>query len=184
MLTEWLQPIPEKNYRRVLYIGKLQLVNKDGSSKKNVPTLNEMIEDIWQVASVFNRDNFISGHLSCSSTFHVVQLLEGKKNVVLGLMKRIRKDPRVVICKEFVKEQLTMQTGWSMSMCYSFKITSGQLGLLQDADLTIEDMFNIMKNTYEVEEDLPGFYKEIVETILLKYISITENEKIKPLRRS
>jgi len=187
MFTEWLQPIPEKSYIRVGYLGKLQLVNKDGSSVKKVPTLEDMIQDIWQVASVFNRNNFISGHLSCSSTLHVVQLLEGKRKVVLGLMKRIRKDPRVVIYKEFVKEQLSMQTGWAMSMCYSFEITSAQLGLVQNADLTIEDMFNIMKNTYEVRQEslnLPAFYKEIVETILLKYISITEEEKVEPLRRS
>jgi len=186
MFTEWLQPIPEKTYIRVVYLGKLQLVNKDGSSMKKVPTLQEMMQDIWQVASVFNRNNFISGHLSCSSTLHVVQLLEGKKEVVLRLMKRIRKDPRVVIYKEFVKEQLSMETGWAMSMCYSFENSSAQLGLVQDADLTIQDMFNMMKDTYQVRKEnlnLHAFYREIIETILLKYIAMSKKEKVEPFRR-
>jgi len=154
---------------------------------KNVPTLEEMIEDIWQEASVFNRNHFISGHLACSNTLHVVQLLEGKEKVVLALMKRIRKDPRVVIYKEFVKEQLTMNIGWAISMSYSFEISSAQLDLHQDKDLTMEDLFDLMKNTYEVRQkslNLVSFYKEIIETMLLKYISITEGEKLEPSRRS
>jgi len=187
MLSQWLQPIPEKKYIRVLYLGKLRLVNKDGSSMNDVPTLEEMIEDIWKGASVFNRSNFISGHLSCANTLHVVQLLEGKEKVVLGLMKRIRKDPRVVIYKEFVKKQLSMHVGWGISMCYSFEITSAQLRLVQDTDLTMEEMFDMMKNTYQVRQEslnLPSFYKEIIETILLKFISITECEKVEPSRSS
>jgi len=183
MLTEWLQPIPEKKYTRVVYVGKLRLVNKDGSSMKDAPTLEEMIEDIWKQASVFNRTNFISGHLSCANTLHVVQLLEGKEKVVLGLMKRIRKDPRVVIFKEFVKEQLSMHVGWEISMCYSFENASAQLRLVEDPDLTMEEMFDMMKNTHQVKQEslnLPSFYKEIIETILLKFISITEGEKVEP----
>jgi len=179
MLSEWLQPIPEKKYIRLLYVGKLRLVNKVGNAH-NAQTLEEMIDDIWQKASVFNRTHFISGHLSCSKTLHVVQLLEGKEKVVLGLMKRIRKDPRVQIYKEFFKEQLSMHIGWSISMCYSFDITSAQLGLVQDTDLSMEEMFDMMKNTYEVSREtsnLPSFYKETIETILLKFISITEGKK-------
>merc|ERR1719419_1227666 len=187
MLDEWLQPIPEKKYVRVVYMGKLRLVNKDGSEMQGAtPTLEEMIEDIWKGASVFNRSNFISGHLSCANTLHVVQLLEGKEKVVLALMKRIRKDPRVVIYKEFVKKQLSMHVGWAISMCYSFEITSAQLSLVQNTDLTMEEMFAMMKNTYQVRQEslnLPSFYKEIIETILLKFISITESSgKTVPLQ--
>jgi len=176
MHTEWLAPIPENKYIRLVYIGMLRLVNKDGTK----PTLNEMVKEIWDKASVFNRSNFISGHLSCSKTFHVVQLLEGKEEVVLSLMKRIRKDPRVDIHKEFINEQLSMEIGWSISMCYSFEITSAQLNLLEDTDLSLQDMFDMMKNTHEVRREnlnLPGFYREIIETMLLKFISITEGEK-------
>merc|ERR1719295_277396 len=136
-----------------------------------------MIEDIWNKASVFNRTNFISGYLSYVNTLHLVQLLEGKEKVVLGLMKRIRNDPRVEIYKEFFKEQLSMHIGWSISMCYSFEITSAQLRLVQDTDLSMREMFDMMKNTHEVRReslDLPSFYKETIETILLKFISITE----------
>jgi len=153
---------------------------------KDAPTLEQMVEDISKEASVFNRSNFISGHMSFANTLHVVQLLEGKEKVVLGWMKRIRKDPRVVIHKEFVKEQLSMHVGWAISMCYSFEITSAQLRLVKD-DLTLEEMFDMMKNTYQVAQEglnLPSFYKEIIETILLKFISITECEKVEPSRSS
>merc|ERR1719494_313254 len=109
MLTEWLKPIPERSYIRVLYLGKLRLrwkADEDNNSKKSerVPTLEEMIDDIWEKASVFNRENFISGHLSCSTSLHVVQLLEGEEQTVNSLMKRIRQDPRVVIGHEFSKK--------------------------------------------------------------------------------
>lgn len=72
-------------------------------------------------------------------------------------------------------------------MCYSFEITSAQLRLVQDSDLTLEEMFDMMKNSYEVRQEnlnITGFYKEIVETILLKYISLTEGEKGEPCRPS
>jgi len=180
MLTQWLQPIPEKKYIRIVYVGKIQLVSKDGRKSKKDPTLEAVIEEIWKTASEFNRRNFISGHLSCANSLHVVQLLEGKEKVVLNLMKRIRKDPRVVIYKEFIKMQQSMQLGWAVSMCYSFDITPDQLSLVQDPDLTMEDMFEMMKNTYQVRQEmleLPAFYKEMMETILLKFISITAEEK-------
>jgi hypothetical protein len=72
-----------------------------------------------------------------------------------------------------------MDVGWSVSMCYSFEITSAQLSLVQDNDLTMEEMFDMMKNTYQVRREslnLPNFYKEIIETILLKYISMTDRK--------
>jgi hypothetical protein len=180
MLTQWLQPIPEKKYIRVVYVGKIRLVGRDGRKSKDKLSLEAIIDDIWKRASVFNRENFISGHLSCAKTLHVVQLLEGKEKIVLNLMKRIRKDPRVIIHKEFIKMQLSMHLGWAISMCYSFDITSAQLSLVQDTDLTMEDMFEMMKNTYQVRQeclDLPSFYKEIIETILLKFISISDGGK-------
>jgi len=43
MLTQWLQPIPEEKFIRLVYIGKLRLVNKVGNSK---PTMEEMMKDI------------------------------------------------------------------------------------------------------------------------------------------
>jgi len=94
-------------------------------------------------------------------------------------MKRIRKDPRVDIHKEFVNEQLSMEIGWSISMCYSFEITTAQLSLLQDNDLSMQDMFDMMKNTHEVRREnanLHAFYKQIIETMLLKFISITDKQ--------
>jgi len=94
-------------------------------------------------------------------------------------MDRIRNDPRVIIDKEFTKKQLTMRQGWGISMSYSFEITSAQLSLTQEENLTMEEMFHMMKNTYEVEEEghnLRIFYKDTVETFLLKYISITEGK--------
>ena len=80
MLTQWLQPIPERNYLRVVYVGKIRIVSKFGTKLEGKDaTLEEVIDDIWEKASVFNRQSFISGHLSCASTHHVVQLLEGEK---------------------------------------------------------------------------------------------------------
>jgi len=52
--------------------------------------------------------------------------------------------------------------------------------LVQDNDLTLEEMFDMMKNTYQVRQEglnLPSFYKQIIETILLKFICITEGKK-------
>jgi len=182
MLTTWLQPIAEKKYIRLLYVGKIQLITNRGRNSKGKPTLEAILKDIWKIASKFNRRNFISGHLSCSRTLHVVQLLEGKRNVVMKLMERIRRDPRVVVQKEFVKEQLSMHLGWDLSMSYSFEITPDQLGLIQNTDLTMDYMFDTMMDTYQAAKDdynLPSFYKEIVETILLKFIAVTKGEKDK-----
>jgi len=178
MCTQWLQPIPEEKYIRVVYVGKLRLVSKNrGKSNKKEPMLENLIYDIWKGASKFNRRNFISGHLSWATTLHVVQLLEGKRKVVLSLMKRIRKDPRVVIHKEFIKEQRSMHIG-----CYSFEITSVQLKLVQDNNLTVDEMFQMMKNTYQASQEnlyIPSFYKEIMETILLKFIAVTNDHNSK-----
>jgi len=179
MLAQWLSPIPEKEYIRVVYCGKLRCVSKDGRKNVNL-TLEDMVAEIWRGASEFNRRNFISGHLACTKNLYVVQLLEGKEQVVLSLMERIRKDPRVVIHNEFVKRQVSMHLGWAMMMCYSFEINPSQMEIIQDHELTLEDIFEMMKDTYEVQQegkDLQNFYHEMVETILLKFIAITDGKE-------
>merc|ERR1719510_1970791 len=138
-----------------------------------------MMKEIWQQASVYNKANFISGHLACSNSLHVVQLLEGEEEVVQSLMERIRKDPRVTIEEEFSKNLLTMNIGWELSMCYSFEITSSERSLITSDDVSIEKMFDMMKNTYQARNeklDIPAFYKHIIECILLKYMSSTLGE--------
>jgi len=176
MLTQWLQPIPERTFIRVVYVGEMRLVPKFGTEVENEkPTLEKTIDEIWKVASVFNRENYISGHLSCSKTGDVVQCLEGREKTILSLMSRIMKDPRVVIHKVFQSYQLSMNQGWALSMCYSFEITSSQMEIIQNDDLTIEDVFGMMKNTHQAIREklfLPDFYKEIMQTILLKFIAV------------
>jgi len=188
MHCEFLMPIPEKSYIRVVYLGKLQLLPKlslDDEKSDEVarkPTLDEMIKDIWKKSSVYNRRNFISGHLSCSKTLHVVQLLEGEEGAVLSLMKRIRKDPRVIIEKEFTKKLLSMNMGWGVSTCYSFNITKAQLGVVKRDDITLEKLFTMMKNTYQARREklkLHTFYKNVIDTMLLKYISTTKGRALK-----
>merc|ERR1719260_589294 len=111
MITEWLQPIPEKEYIRVLFVGKLQLpqLHVAGEVRENAKeeALRIMISDIWKVARKFNSSNFISGHLSFTKSLYVVQLLEGVEDVVDSLMERIKKYRRVVIEKVFSKRLLT-----------------------------------------------------------------------------
>jgi len=133
-----------------------------------------MIKDIWGKAGIFNRENFISGHLAAASSLHVVQVLEGKEDVVMNLMQRIRKDPRVDIEHEFVRKVFTMNAGWELSMCYSFEITSSERALIINKEVSIENMVDSMKNTYQVKREnqkSPIFHKHIMECILLKYIS-------------
>jgi len=90
-------------------------------------------------------------------------------------MSRIARDPRVIITKVFQSHQLSMNQGWALSMCYSFEITSSQMEIIQDDDLDIDDVFSMMKNTHQAIQEklfLPDFYKEIMQTILLKYIAV------------
>jgi len=181
MNAQWLQPIAEKDYIRLLYIGRLVPDAHKGPNYQleNITSqkrLEDMMVDIWKQASVFNQNKFISGHLSCAATLHVVQVLEGKEKVVLSLMSRIRKDPRVIIEKVFTKKIQTMHRGWAMTMCYSFEISKAQLNVVQDDNLTLDELFDMMKNTFEVK-DLLKFYKESIEIILLKYISTTTGKE-------
>jgi len=186
MLTEWLQPIPEKEYIRVLYIGKLQLpqvyVGADSSKSAKEEALRCMISDIWQVARKFNSSNFISGHLSFTKSLYAVQLLEGVEDVVTSLMERIRRDKRVIIEKVFTKRLLTMNLGWEVSMCYSFNVTPTDLSVIKNPNLSMEQLFDNITSTYEIKRlgvKLPKFYRNTVDIILFKYISLHQAGTVK-----
>jgi len=91
------------------------------------------------------------------------------------LMAKIRKDPRVVIYREYHRKLKTMNPGWNLSMCYSFQVTHEQYRLITDDDMTLKQLFDCMKNTCEVLREgweLTQFYKTIVDTFLLKYVAI------------
>jgi len=182
---EWLAPLPEEEYMRVVYVGKLQILPKSGDDGNNCASstcLEDMISEIWQVSSKWNSAHGIAGHLAYTSEHHVAQLIEGKADVIKILMEKIRKDPRVSVHKVFQRKLQTMNPGWNISMCYSFQVTTEQYRLIADDDVTPEQMFDSMKNTYEVRREgwkLNEFYKAIVETFLLKYISIEKKVKFK-----
>jgi len=186
-LTEWLAPIPEEDYLRIIYVGKLQIVSKrsdycKNNNNSNFKSIEEMINDIWGVSRFSNKKYGISGHLAYTSECHVAQLIEGKADKINSLMAIIEKDSRILIYKVFRRKLQTMNLGWNISMCYSFQITSEQYQMIADCDVTPEQMFNNIKNTYEVRREglkLCEFYKTVVDTFLLKYISIQENVKFK-----
>jgi len=185
MLTQWLQPIAEKEYIRVLYLGKLQLPKNYKHGKPNGEAkemaLKDLISDVWQVARKFNSSNFISGHLSFTKSLYVVQLLEGLEEHVCSLMDRIRKDSRVIIEKEFIRKIPTMNFGWQMSMCYSFNLTQEDLVMIKNPDLSLNQLFESITNTYEVKRlgvKLPKFYRNTVDIMLLKYISLDQQALI------
>jgi len=186
-----LLPIPEKSYLRVVYLGKLRLLpslsidDEKSDEPERWPTLEEMIREIKEESRLYNKAHFISGHLACSKTLHVVQLLEGENGEVKSLMKRIRKDPRVDIQKEFHKTLLSMNMGWGVSTCYSFDVTPAQLKVIARSDISLERLFGMMKYTYQAKREklkLTDFYKNVIETMLLKYISMTKGQgfKVKP----
>jgi len=179
MLTQWMQPIAEKEYIRVLYLGKLQLRGKREDGKPSAGAkeiaLKEMISDIWKVARKFNSSNFISGHLSFTKSLYVVQLLEGLVDHVSPLMERIKKDPRVVIEKVFTRKIQTMNVGWELSMSYSFNLTQEDMAMIKNPHLSLDELFENITNTYEVKRmgvTLPKFYRNTVDIMLLKYISL------------
>jgi hypothetical protein len=183
MFAGWLAPLPEEEYLRIIYFGKLQIPSKLSDSKeKDIITnsLENMMTDIWKVASSCNKSHMISGHLSWTKECHVCQLIEGKADEITRLIEKIRKDPRVVIYKEFQKKLKTMNRGWDISMCYSFQITSEQYRLVADENITPTQMFQDIRNSYEVRREgwkLNEFYKSVVDTFLLKYISIHNKVK-------
>jgi len=179
MFTQWMQPIAEKEYIRVLYLGKLQLPKKREDGKQSAGAkemaLKEMISDIWKVARKFNSSNFISGHLSFTKSLYVVQLLEGLVDHVCPLMERIKKDSRVVIEKEFTRKIQTMNVGWELSMSYSFNLTQEDMAMIKNPRLSLDQLFENITNTYEVKRvgvKLPKFYRNTVDIMLLKYISL------------
>ena len=170
---------------RVVYFGKLQLCPRvsDGIKKDiNTTRLEDMISEIWRVSIIWNKKHGVSGHLAYTKEHHVCQLIEGKADSIVTLMENIRKDPRVIVYSEFRKRLQTMNLGWNVSMCYAFQITTEQYKLIADEEITPEQMFNSMKNSYEVRREgwrLNEFYKSSVDTFLLKYISIEDNVKFK-----
>jgi len=179
--TQWLAPLPEEEYLRIVYVGRLQISTKLGTGCKKVTSstsIEDTINEIWKVSSEWNSKHGISGHLAYTNEYHVSQLIEGKAEEITSLMAKIRKDPRVVIVAEFQKILKTMNPGWSVSMCYSFHITTEQYQLIANDDVTLERMFNSMKNTFEIRRQgwkLNEFYKTCVDTFLLKYISIVDS---------
>jgi hypothetical protein len=178
--TGWLAPLPEEEYLRIVYIGKLQMPSKNNDGVNSSTKLEDMMNEIWKVSSVWNSKHSISGHLAYTKDLHVCQLLEGKAGEITSLFSKIRKDPRVSVWKFFKRKLPTMNPGWNISMCYSFQITPEQYRLIANDGITLEQMFNSMKNTNEVRKEgweLPQFYKTMVDTFLLKYISIEKKNR-------
>jgi len=65
--TEWLTPVPEEEYLRILYVGKIQIDPTMSNGHKHESSLNSiegMINEIWNVAKYWKQINAISGHLS------------------------------------------------------------------------------------------------------------------------
>merc|ERR1719317_42824 len=186
MITECMLPIPEKEYIRVLYVGKLQLpqfhVAGESLENEKEEALRIMISGIWKVARKFNNSNFISGDLSFTKSLYVVQLLEGVKDVVGSLMERIKRDKRVIIEKVFTKRLLKMNLGWEVSMSYSFSLSPADLGLIKSPNLSMEQLFDNITSTYEIKRlgvKLSKFYRNTVDIILLKYISLHQSGLVK-----
>jgi len=173
-----LQPIPETEYVRVLFVGKIKLViNINGNTNKEecTPTVEEMMREIWKVAGKYKCENDFSGHLAFAKSLHFAQLLEGPEDVVSSLMERIRNDHRVLVYREFSKKLLTMNSGWKISRCNSFRVTQSELELIQNPNHTLENLFNMITDTYQIRRcgiDLPEFYRKTVDIFLLKYISL------------
>jgi len=185
--TGWLTPLPEEEYLRIVYVGKLKTLPglRVGSNKdlhnNNLKDINDTINEIWDVSKVWNSTHGISGHLAYTDGRWISQLIEGKAEEITSLMAKIRGDSRVVIYKEFRRKLQSMNHGWNVQMCYSFDLTNEQYQLIADDDITPEQMFQSMRNTYQIRRagwKLREFYKTVVETFLLKYISMYDNVKI------
>lgn len=182
MLTKWLATIQEGEYLRVIFVGKLQIhsgVSKGSEEDTTSTRLSDMMNEIWKVSKTWNSSHRISGHLSWSNDLHVCQLIEGKEKDITSLMSKIRKDPRITIYKEFEKRLKTMKLSGDMTMCYSFEVAMQHFLFLVDENTTPEQMFRAMKNTYEAMREgwkLNEFYKKVVDTFLMKFISVREKE--------
>jgi len=179
--TQRMQPIPEGEYVRIIYVGKMVLKENYRESKGDTTTatLDEIIADIWKCASVFNKANFIGGHLVWTKNYYVAQILEGSKEVVMSLLERIKKDPRVVVEKVYTRDLQTMHTGWDMSMGYSFQKTREQHDFIDNKDVSLEQVFNRIPNTHKITEEgsltLPQFYMHTINMFVMKYMSLEES---------
>merc|ERR1719419_744985 len=81
----------------------------------------------------------------------------------------------------FTKKIQTMNIGWEMSMCYSFNLTQEDLVMIQNPHLSLDQMFGSITNTFEIKRmgvKLTEFYKNTVEIMLLKYISLDQQSLI------
>jgi len=172
------QPISDTEHVRYIYVGKLQLDSGSDGVKKR--TVYDMMGDIWKKASVFNKANSISGRLAWTESLHVVQLVEGRKEVLVPLMERIRKDPRLIIDKEFRKDMQVNNTGWDMSMCYFFDDPAKLPAFKEYSDCSLEELCDRVGDAFEAKRDESGvqqFYKTNIHTILMKYISLDPDTK-------
>jgi len=181
MLTEWTQSKAEEEYIRIIYVGKMVSQDKDHESgDTTTTTLKDTMADIWKVSSVFNKANFIGGHLAWTEDSYVGQLLEGPKKVVLSLMEKIKKDPRVDIDKVFSRDVFTTNTGWEMSMCYSFEKTRLEVDIIDNPDISLELVFHEINNTQKIKEErlltLPQFFQYSIELFTMKYVSLVDQQ--------
>jgi len=176
-----MQPIPEGEFVRIIYVGKMVSKDKDREFRGDTTTtaLDDMIADIWKDASVFNKANFISGHLVWTKNYYFAQILEGSKEVIMSLLERNKRDPRVVIEKVYIRDLLTMNTGWGMSMAYSFQKTRMQHDFIDDPEVSLEHVFNLIKNTNQIKQErlltLQQFYIHTINMFLMKYMSLEES---------
>jgi len=179
---EWLAILPEKDYLRIVYVGKLQILSRgiDGNEKvNNAIELEEMINEIWKVSSIQNEAHRISGHISYTNEFHVCQLIEGRPEEVLSLMANIRKDPRLIIYKEFSKTLSTKNHYWYEAMCFTCQISTAKVLCKVDEDTTPAEMFDNLENTFKVRLEgsrIFEFYKKGIDIFLLKYVSMIPSE--------
>jgi len=94
--------------------------------------------------------------------------------VIEDLMEKIRRDPRVKVCKEFRKDVQVKNTGWDMSMCYWFDVPALLPEFQKYPDRTIQDLFDSIGDTFEVKRDVWGlakFYENCVDRILVKWVA-------------
>jgi len=172
--TSWLLPTSETEHVRFVYVGKLQLVSRENQPSRNI---YDMMYDIGKVSSFNNKTNGISGYLAWTESFHVAQLIEGRSEVILPLMERIRRDPRVIIYKEFREDVQVKNTEWDMSICYWFDVAAELPGFEEYPDSSIEDLCDRVGSAFEVQRDLWGlanFYETNIDRILMNYVSLDQ----------
>jgi len=101
--------------------------------------------------------------------------MEGRLERVNSLMANIRKDKRVKIYKELSKRLSALNHRWHVAMCYTFQKNPEQFLVTEAEDRTLTEIFDSLKNTFEVRLKgckINDFYKNAVDTLLLKYISM------------